>query len=132
MPTLGLNPKAGKKVPSVTSVTPMADWWLFGGPGRRSGALTSPSPLPETIQQDEGLPRKKRTNGTSADVGQQVGEECTEFFETHTARVAHEVHVHWLGGTHGLKLYVTTMTFSNACPMCETVFSRIWSQRELM
>ena len=25
-------------------------------------------------------------------------------------------------GTHGLKLYVTTMTTSSVCPMCETVF----------
>ena len=108
----------------------MADWWLFGGPGRRSGALTSPSPLPETTQQDEGLPRKKRTNGTCADVGQQVGEECTEFFETHTARVAHEVHVHWLDGTNGVKLYVTTMTISNACPIRETVlFSNLVTAR---
>ena len=53
------------------------------------------------------------------------GEKCTDFFETHNARVAHEVHVCWLGGTHGPKLYVTTMTIFNACPMCG-------SQRELM
>ena len=90
--------------------------------GGGQGPLPLPLPSQGTAQQDEGLPRKKRTNGSSADVGQTVGEERIEFFQTHTARVAHEVHVHRLGATHGLKLYVTTVTISNACPMCETVF----------
>ena len=59
---------------------PMVVWWLFGGPGRRSGSVTSPSPLtastpslsslPGTAQKEEGLPRKTRTKRTSADVGQ--------------------------------------------------------------
>ena len=52
------------------------------------------------------LSRKKRTKRAAADVGQKVGEKCTEVFETYTARVAHEVHARWLGGTRGLKLYV--------------------------
>ena len=38
------------------------------------------------------------------------------FFETHKAGVAHEVHTVF----PGLKLYVTTMTATNVCPMCET------------
>ena len=28
-------------------------------------------------------------------------------------------------GTHGLKLYVTTMTMTHVCPMCDTVFPNL-------
>ena len=45
------------------------------------------------------------------------GEKCTERFESREARVAHQVHAVWLGGTHGLKLYVTTVTTTRACPI---------------
>ena len=116
----------------------VAVWWMFSGPVRRSAPpLTVPLPSPPlpprpsrpppsvhptTAQQDEGLPRKKRTKTYQCRCWSKVGEECTKFFETHTARVAHEVHARWLGGTHGLKLCVMTMTISNACPMCETFF----------
>ena len=50
------------------------------------------------------------------------GREMQDFFETYNARVAHEVRAHSLESTHGLKSYVTTMTTSNVCSMCETVF----------
>ena len=44
------------------------------------------------------------------------------FLKTRIERVAQEVHALFLGGTHGLKLYVTTMTIAKVCPMCETFF----------
>ena len=50
------------------------------------------------------------------------GEKCMERFETHKARLAHAVHALSLCGTHGLRLYFATMTFSNVCPMCEFFF----------
>ena len=48
---------------------------------------------------------------------------------THKVRVPHAVHAQSLRGTHGLKLYVTTMTTSNVCLMCATVFSSLASAR---
>ena len=41
---------------------------------------------------------------------------------TQKARVTHEMHAVLEGRTHGLKLNVMTITISNVCPMCETVF----------
>ena len=57
------------------------------------------------------------------------GEKCTERFESRKARAAHQVHALWLGGTHGLTLYVTTVTTAHACPMCETAFSNFTTAR---
>ena len=45
-----------------------------------------------------------------------------DFFETNRARVAHVVHAQSLEGTHGVKLYVTTMTTSNACSFAKQFF----------
>ena len=53
--------------------------------------------------------------------GTEDGKRCGDFFETNRARVAHEVHAQSLEGTHGLKLYVTTMTTSHVCS-CATQF----------
>ena len=56
-------------------------------------------------------------------------EKCTERFESRKARVAHQVHALWLGGTHGQKLHVTTVTTTHACTMCETAFSNLTTAR---
>ena len=50
------------------------------------------------------------------------GEWCREFLETHKASIAREVRAQSLKDTRGLMLYVTTMTTSNVCSMCETAF----------
>ena len=53
--------------------------------------------------------RKKRTTRTSADPATSSASQITcktERFETRKAIVAHEVHALFLGGTHGLQLYL--------------------------
>ena len=39
--------------------------------------------------------------------------------------MVNEVHALLWSGTHGLKLYVTTMTISNVGPMCEMFFTEL-------
>ena len=125
-------PKAGKKssaLPASPDGCLVAVWWRSGSVTSLRPPLSPPPPPPSlpplpprNNPTRRRAPEKESTKRTSADVGQNVDEKCTEIFETHTVRVAHEVHAHWLGSTHGLKQYVTTMTISNACPMCEPVF----------
>ena len=61
--------------------------------------------------------------------GTEDGKRCGDFFETNRARVAHEVHAQSLEGTHGLKLYVTTMTTSNVCSFAKQYFSNLATAR---
>ena len=59
----------------------------------------------------------------------QMLREMHGIFETHKARVTHKVHAQSLNDTHGLQLYVTTMTTSSEGPMCKTVFSNLATAR---
>ena len=58
----------------------------------------------------------KQTKHTIADVGQKWARNAPNSLK----RTQQEVDARWLGGTHGLKLYVRLVTMT------------IWSQRELM
>ena len=79
-------------------------------------------PLPETVQEPGEAPEKETHKTYRCRCWTEEGEKCTKLFETHRARVAHEVRVLRLGGMHGLKLYVTTMTMSNVSDR-----ARYWS-----
>ena len=56
--------------------------------------------------------QRGRTRCINADAGQKRARGSEEFLK----RTRHEF------GTRRMELYVTTMTTSNVCPMCETVF----------
>ena len=86
-------------------------------------------PPPGTAEEREEIFEKETHKTYRCRCWTRQGEECTVFFETHRAGVAHEVHAFRLGSTHGLKLYVTKMRLSNACPMCKTVFSKLITAR---
>ena len=88
-----------------------------GGRGERNKR-----PLLERTLSTAGLHHRSKTNSEAT--------RCLEFVESQSARVAHEVRaLFFFGGTHGLKLYVTTMAISNVCLMCETVFPNLTTAR---
>ena len=75
-------------------------------------------PPPGTVQELDEKTAKETHKTYQCRCWTREGEKCTDFFETHKARVAHEVHALWLGGTRGLHLDVTTMTATHESPMC--------------
>ena len=86
-------------------------------------------PPPGTRRELGEVPEKEPHKTYQCNCWTREEERCTEFFESHTARVAHDVHALFWSGTHGLKMNVTRMTISNVCPMCETVFPNLATVR---
>ena len=56
---------------------------------------------PGTVKEGEEGFQKETHKKYQRKCGTKEGEKCTELFETHKARVAHEVHALSLRGTHG-------------------------------